>query len=230
MRFRLVDICFIAIGLAIGVILSLQIRAHPIRIGSSALDQFEAKKAILTSLSVEQEESKQKLAAIEAKKEELKALIASRSSQKTLQTLDRLKELAGYSQVTGEGIRITLNDNLSVTRLDFSSINENFVQATDLRDLVNVLFLKDAKAISINDHRITPMTPIQSVFDSILVGNLQISPPFIVDVIGNQTSLSDAVKNSKKRNFQVLIDSLSTMKIQPAQDSIPAKFLSLITE
>ncbi|MBI5413679.1 DUF881 domain-containing protein [Candidatus Peregrinibacteria bacterium] len=230
MRFRLVDIGFVAIGLAIGVILSLQIRAHPVKIGSSALDQFETKKAILTSLSVEQEELKQKLAAIEAKKEELKALIAGRSSKKTVQTLENLKELAGYSQVTGDGIRITLNDNVSVTRLDFSSINENFVQATDLRDLVNVLFLKDAKAISINGHRITPMTPIQSVFDSILVGSLQISPPFTVETIGNQTALTEAVKNLTKRNIQILTDPLPSIQIQPAQDSTTAKFLSLITE
>lgn len=205
----------------------MQIRAHPIRIGTAALDQFEAKKAILTSLSVEQEELKRKLTAIEAKKQKLKALIARRSSPKTLQTLEKLKELADYSEVEGDGIRITLNDNVSVTRLDFSSINENFVQATDLRDLINVLFLKDAKAISINGHRITPMTPIQSIFDSILIGSLQISPPFTVNAIGNQTALTEAVKNLSKRSIRILIDSLPAMKIQSVQDSRPSKFLSV---
>lgn len=227
MRSRLFDFVFISIGITIGIILSLQIRANPVKSGSFPLQQLEVKKSLLEAFSFEQENLKKQLTAIEVKKEEAQDIVERRFSKETRRTIERLKELTGFQVIEGKGIRITLSDNPSVVRSDFSSINENFVQATDLRDLVNGLFLQDAVAISVNEKRIIPLTPIQSAFDSMLVGNFQITPPFIFEAVGNPESLQEALRFIKKSKIQIFTDIFGNLKIPPLESSRSMKFTSL---
>lgn len=226
-RFNLISIVFIFIGILIGIILSLQIRANPVSPGSSPLEQIKIQKNLLDSFSLEQQELKQKLDAVEIKISESQKNIEKRSEPKVLKSLDILKGITGFKPVKGIGIRIILNDNPSASRTDFSPTNENFAQAVDLRDLINLLFLKDAQAVSINGKRITPFISIQSVFDSILVGNYQISPPFIIEAIGGTEALSSAVKQFNKRKLQLFTDESVTLDIKP-MDALPS--LQFLTE
>lgn len=227
MKFRLVDIFFIVIGLAVGAILSLQVRSHPVASGSFSLDQLEIKKTLLETFSIEQAELKKKLALVEAKKAESQKIIEGRSSRQTLEILNHLKALTGLNGVQGQGIRITLGDNPAVSRLDFSALNENFVQATDLRDLVNALFAKEAKAIAVNGKRIEPLTPVQSVFDSILIGNLQIAPPFVVDAVGSSSALQEAVHSLRQKKIQISVEVVGNLKIAPIETLRALQYLSL---
>ena len=200
-RLNLISIVFIFIGIMIGIILSLQVRANPVSLGSFPLEQLEIQKSLLNSFSLEQQDLKQKLDAVEIKTAEAQKIIEKNTPSKILKSLDNLKSLTGFKPVKGIGIRIILNDNAAVNRIEFSSANESFVQAADLRDLVNLLFLKDAQAISINGKRVTPFISIQSVFDSMLIGNYQISPPFVIEAIGNTEALLEAVRQFNKRKI-----------------------------
>ncbi len=227
MKINPVNLFFIVIGVAIGIILSLQIRAKPVGTSSSPVKQLAVQKSLLDTFAAQQEGFKKNLYEVEQKLSDAKRIIEKRTSRETQKTLTQLKSLTGFGTVTGEGIRITLSDNPSVSRTDFSAINENFVQASDLRDLVNALFLQDAKAIAINGKRILPLTPIQPVFDSILVGNFQIASPFTISVIGNPDSVIEAAKNTAKRKIQIFVDSPLTLTIDPADSPRSLKFISL---
>ena len=227
MKINPVNLFFIVIGVAIGIILSLQIRAKPVGTSSSPVKQLAVQKSLLDTFAAQQEGFKKNLYEVEQKLSDAKRIIEKRTSRETQKTLTQLKSLTGFGTVTGEGIRITLSDNPSVSRTDFSAINENFVQASDLRDLVNALFLQDAKAIAINGTRILPLTPIQPVFDSILVGNFQIASPFTISVIGNPDSVIEAAKNTAKRKIQIFVDSPLTLTIDPADSPRSLKFISL---
>lgn len=227
MKIRLFNLFFVIIGIAIGIILSLQIRAQPVGTSSSPVKQLAVQKSLLNTFAAQQEELKKKLSEIEQKLTDAKRIIEKRTSKETQETLARLKSLTGFDAAEGEGIRITVSDSPSVSRVDFSAVNENFVQASDLRDLVNALFLQDAKAIAINGKRILPLTPIQPVFDSILVGNFQIASPFTVSAIGNPESLTQAVSNIQKRRIQVFVDSPIALTIDPADSPRSLKFVTL---
>ena len=227
MKIRLVSSFFIIIGVAIGIILSLQVRANPVRFGTSPVDQLETRRALLATFTLQQEDLKKKLTAVDEKLHEAESIIAKRSSPQTLQILKHLKHLTGFDEVAGNGIRMILNDNINVTRVDFSSVNENFVQATDLRDMVNALFLKDAKAVAINGKRVLPLTPIQSIFDNILIGNFKISSPFVVEAIGNVDALKDAIQSIQKRKIRIFVDTDVTMRIESAESSKSVQFISL---
>lgn len=228
MQIRLINTIFVLIGLVVGVILSLQIRANPVKNGSSAVDQLDTQKALFETFTMEQDDLKRKLEVVEQKVKDAKDVIAKRSSRQTVQMLDHLKSLTGFDTVTGEGIRITLNDNPTATRVDFSSVGEDFVQATDLRDLINGLFVQDAKAISINGKRITPLTPVDAVFDSILIDNLQISPPFVIEAVGNPDALRESINYMKKRKLLIYIDSRIPVTIHPLDKNRSVKYMSLL--
>lgn len=227
MRFRLLDIVFIAIGVAIGIIFSLQIRAHPVKSGGTPFEQLEMKRSLLASFAHEQENLKKQSAAAEEKIKEAQAIIERRSSKETKEVRARLKQIDGFQTEEGAGVRITLNDNPAVARADFSSINENFVQAADLRDIVNALFLKDAVAVSINDKRVTPLTPIQSAFDSVIIGNFQIIPPFVIEAVGLPEALQEAAAFLKKPKIQIFIDRAPRLNIPPLESSRSFQFASL---
>ncbi|MBI4994396.1 DUF881 domain-containing protein [Candidatus Peregrinibacteria bacterium] len=226
MRPNLINIVFIFIGIAVGVILSLQIRANPVSRESSPINQLEIQKSLLASFSLEQQDLKQKLTAAETKIAEAQKVIEKRSPPKVLKLLEYLRNLTGFNSVKAAGIRIILNDNPIVNRIDFSAADENFVQSTDLRDLVNLLFLKDAQAISINGKRVTPFTAIQSVFDSILIANYQASPPFIIEAAGNKEALADAVSQFKKRmGIKIFVDEEVSLDIKPLETIPSLQFL-----
>lgn len=227
MHFRPLDFAFIIIGIAVGIILSLQIQADPVRRGKFPLEQVQLTKDLFQTFSLEQEELKKQLEEISTKREEATKRIERNTSKENVRTLSRLKVLTAFESTEGIGIRIVLSDNPNVSRPTFSTTNENFVQATDLRDLVNALFLHDANAISINGKRVTPLTPIQSAFDSILVSNVQIAPPFIVEAQGNPVSLEEALKVLQKRKIQQFVDSPVEVKILSVEGQRTLKSLSL---
>ena len=228
MRFRLIILFFGIIGIAIGIILSLQIRAGPVKTGSSPLEQIEVQKSLLTTFAVEQNELQKKFDEAESKLQEAQALIESRSSKQTTRLLEELKRLAGFSEIKGKGIKIIINDNPSVFRADFSAVNEYYVQAPDIRDLVNALFLKDAIAISVNGKRIAPLTPIQSVFDSILIGNFQTAPPFIVEAVGEEVALREAAKVLQGRKIHISVQVPEKIVIGPLESGRKFNYMTLL--
>lgn len=103
--------------------------------------------------------------------------------------------LLGLTDVTGEGVIITLKDNPNVT-LDSlrdslsSSVNTYIVHDEDLRMIVNELKNSGAEAISINGERILFNTPITCIGTVIQVNNKRLNSPYIIKAIGNQDTLN----------------------------------------
>lgn len=104
--------------------------------------------------------------------------------------LNEAKMYAGYTDLTGEGIIITLADN-----------DKSQIVASDLITLVNELKNAGAEAISINGERIVTTTDIIDIqYKYILINTssnegrvLRIYSPFIVKAIGNQKYLESAI-------------------------------------
>ena len=89
----------------------------------------------------------------------------------------------GYSDVEGEGIVITLEDN-----------SKKEITSDDLLNLVNQLKLAGAEAISINDERVVNPTDITIVNGAfVFVNGKRLSSPYTVKVIGNQKYLDSAI-------------------------------------
>ncbi len=99
------------------------------------------------------------------------------------QELNEANKFLGCTDVQGEGIVITLEDN------SFKNID-----TSDLISLINELKLADAEAISINDERVVSRTDIALISNRIiLVNGKRISGPYVVKAIGDKKYLESAI-------------------------------------
>lgn len=149
----------------------------------------EELQTMLSSWKTKYEEIEEKLQDTKTKISEYEQKINSREETAELleEELEQTNLLVGKTNVIGDGVIITLQDN-----------EEKSIVASDLRTLINELKLAGAEAISINDKRVLNMTEIVDVNGRILINEDPTVSPFVVKAIGDQTYLSSALslKNS----------------------------------
>lgn len=146
-------------------------------------------RAELASWKSKYDETQVKLDDTNSKINEYKSQIVSEEDASELlkKELDESERLLGYTDVTGQGIIITLEDN------DKSDVQKS-IDTFDLISLVNELKLADAEAISINDERIVNNSDIALINDKlILVNGKRISSPYVVKAIGDMKYLESAI-------------------------------------
>ena len=142
------------------------------------------------------------------------SIITSRSMQdrvKLLQdeldsvrlSLEDLKRTSGYSVLTGHGINIKVYDS----RDGFA--DNDVVQDTDIRDMVNELFAAGAQGVEVGGERITATSSIRSAGPEILVNQRSIAVnPVIIKAIGDSEVLEsslDLIKNGL-RNWGIIVN------------------------
>lgn len=172
------------------------------------------------------EEIETKLNDTNSKIQEYQAQISSEANAKELlkQEFNDTQKFLGYTDVQGEGIIITLEDN------SFKNI-ERF----DLISLVNELKLAGAEAISINDQRITNASEIVNVAITdvdkvILVNTKRISSPYVIKAIGSQQYLESALTTKTvgyldlHSEKDIKIERQNNIKILKYTDNIKIKY------
>ena len=99
-------------------------------------------------------------------------------------------KVLGLSEVTGQGITITVNDNqkTSLTTI-IADPNWFIVHDKDLINIVNALKNVGAEAISINGQRIITTSAIECDGNIIIINNEKIAAPFEIKAIGLPESL-----------------------------------------
>ena len=146
-------------------------------------------QSMLSSWKTKYEEIEEKLMDTQTKIAEYQEKIDSNGQASELldEELEQTNLLVGKTNVIGEGVIITLQDN-----------DEKSIVASDLRYLINELKLAGAEAISINDKRILNMTEIVDVNGRIYINEEPNVSAYVVKAIGDQTYLSSALslKNS----------------------------------
>lgn len=149
-----------------------------------AMQEKELREA-LSSWKAKYEDANEQLQETIIKKEEYINKINSNEEATELleQELESANILLGKTDVKGEGVIVTLEDN-----------QETSITAEDLIFLVNELKDAGAEAISINNQRITNMTDIVDISEKCIKINSQIvTSPYTVKAIGNKTYLQSAL-------------------------------------
>lgn len=107
--------------------------------------------------------------------------------------LKRQQVRAGLVDVQGPGVRVVLDDSQLVSTA--SNVDDLLIHDYDLRDIINVLWLAGAEAISINDERVVQDTSVICVGSTIMVNDTRLSPPYEVLAIGDPLRLLDYLRN-----------------------------------
>jgi uncharacterized protein YlxW (UPF0749 family) len=114
---------------------------------------------------------------------------------------DQLQELgivSGSLAVRGPGLRITVHDAPGSTASADADPREQDEAANgrvldrDLQIVVNGLWAGGAEAISVNGQRLTALSAIRSAGQAILVDFRPISPPYVINAIGDADAMRTA--------------------------------------
>ena len=126
----------------------------------------------------------------EKKLEETRQLAIQNSpdSIKKEQELNINNTALGLTDVSGQGVIVTLKDNQGVTNENIGitdDIRSYLVHDANLREIVRKLKISGAEAISINDERIVNDTSIICSGNVIRVNDKKVSSPFEIKAIGS---------------------------------------------
>ena len=108
--------------------------------------------------------------------------------------LERQQLLAGMVAVTGPGVTILLDDSDAQIPAG-ADPNQYIVHEYEIRDLVNVLWMAGSEAIAINDERLVNHSSIYCVGSTVMVNDTRLSPPYLVQAIGNPRVQADYLRN-----------------------------------
>jgi uncharacterized protein YlxW (UPF0749 family) len=120
--------------------------------------------------------------------------------------IQQLKLRSGQTNVSGPGIVIVLDDNVSgaetarINNPDLYNPEDFIVHDKSLLYLISAIRGK-AEALAINDQRLVASSDIRCVGTVIMVNSSRLAPPYEIKAIGNPDLLEEAVLNSEEYYF-----------------------------
>ncbi|MDQ2911919.1 MAG: DUF881 domain-containing protein [Chloroflexota bacterium] len=143
----------------------------------TSLDSVKLTEVAL-ELQREQNNLKRELTALRARLEEIQAQSATVGGRAaTLHAdLEQLREVAGLTPVTGAGVLMTLDDAHIPPTRSVQSIVPAIVHSEDIVDAINAAWKAGARAIAVNDERVTGASAC--VGATIQINGTLMSPPF----------------------------------------------------
>lgn len=188
-------VSFALTGLVFGLLLTWQFKTEVPKGDTFPVDEIDARRDLLKSFLDEQAYSQSRIVFLRNEIEKAQGLIESKTKDVNIDTLDKLKRKIGLSVAEGEGVEIVIDDSPTASREGAEVSDSLLVQASDLRDLVNMLNSAKADAISVNNQRIIAESHISSIGTSILINNTYISPPFTINAVGDGGSIMQRIMN-----------------------------------
>lgn len=118
---------------------------------------------------------------------------SNNSSNAEKNELEYLKLISGLTDVTGDGVIITLND---ATMPESDVAMDYIIHDSDIYNVVNQLKIAGALAISINNERIIATSELICSGPTIKINNNRYAAPYEIKAIGDSNTLYEALKSS----------------------------------
>jgi uncharacterized protein YlxW (UPF0749 family) len=116
------------------------------------------------------------------------------------QRADALRAQAGFTQLQGPGLTVTLNDSprRAVDLGPNAPDNDDLVvHQGDVQAVVNAMWAGGAEAMSIMDIRVISTSAVRCVGNTLLLHGQVFSPPFKITAIGEPTAMSRALESAE---------------------------------
>ncbi|MDT9593037.1 DUF881 domain-containing protein [Nocardioides zeae] len=113
--------------------------------------------------------------------------------------VEELSATAGLTEVSGEGLTITLSDSPAEVR-EASDRNQNLfvVHQQDIQVIVNALWAGGAEAVTIQGQRVVTTTGIKCQGNVIFLQGLPYPQPYEISAIGDADALQDAIDADRR--------------------------------
>lgn len=177
--------------LVLGILISAQLRSIPDRV-TNPISPYISLKQTKEDLYKEQNDLKEEIKKLQKSINDAQQT-ANRSILNDSQLANLLykKAQVGLTKLNGPGIILTLDDGKSKV------VNEDtIIHASDLRDVVSVLWANGAEGIAINNQRIVISSAIDCIVNTIMINNVRLSDPFRIEAIGPASRMFNSINNS----------------------------------
>lgn len=145
---------------------------------------------------------------------------------------------AGITELSGEGIIITLEDNSTGASAAKAGDpgnyrpNDYIIHDKNLLYLVNELKEAGAWGIAVNSQRIAASSDIRCVGSVIMVNSTRVAPPFEISATGNSKKLKEAIEEGreyyylKTNNFPIQIKTARNITLPAYTGSFSPKYMA----
>uniref|UniRef100_A0A9X5R1L9 Membrane protein n=1 Tax=Cutibacterium granulosum DSM 20700 TaxID=1160719 RepID=A0A9X5R1L9_9ACTN len=114
---------------------------------------------------------------------------------------------AGLQPVKGPAIEVVLSDAPLSVDADGVDANMLVVHQQDIQAVVNALWSGGAEAMTIQGQRVTAMTAVKCVGNTVVLHGVPYAPPYHIQAIGDLESLHEALDESESvRIYQQYVD------------------------
>ena len=154
-------------------------------VGSTLRDSSNLKTELLNS-QAKYENLYKKLEEVEDQLEKVRQNAATKNETDAINEAEikNNQKLLGLTEVSGQGMTITLDENREINSSEVLNISEYLVHEGDLLCIVNELFNSGADAISINNQRIVSTTAISCDGNIIRINGKMVGVPIEIKAIG----------------------------------------------
>ena len=205
------------IMLLIGFIIMNHIRSVDATDATSSLvQQYQERQDELKKLEEQYEKLLAENDQLNIRKAEINAeVLNSQGNEQMVAELAKIRILAGFTEVSGAGITLTLNDKDGYNILE--DTDDSLVHDSDIRHTLDLLRNAGAAAISVNDMRITNSSFVKCIGPTIRCNKQRLIPPYIIKAIGDPVQLSDAITTDQMFNQRKAppIDLMIEVQIEP---------------
>jgi uncharacterized protein YlxW (UPF0749 family) len=158
--------------------------------------QFRVQQDISQTLPFQRsEELTQMVTDLQTERDKLRAEVASlrNSAPGTSDDLSRARIQAGLSDMTGQGVVMTMDDSKKPSQPN-EDPNLFLIHDDDVLKVINELRAAGAEAISINGQRVVAMTEIRCAGPTISINHTLTAPPLEIRAIGDPTTLENSLR------------------------------------
>ncbi len=126
----------------------------------------------------------------------LSTAVGDKALKQQLQRADKVRAATGLTTISGPGMRVVLTDaprSVVVPGLDPNAL---VVHQQDIQAFVNALWSGGARAITLQGERLISTTGIRCVGNTVVLDGVPYSPPYVIEAVGDQSSLDYALATS----------------------------------
>ena len=167
---------------------------------------------LLNGLADNTQRAESEISRLERTRDDLRSSTGARAAAlaRAEEQADNLAIMAGLVPVTGPGIRVTVTET------------DGPVDVDTMVDMIQELRTAGAEAIQVNEQvRVVAQTSFDDAVGGIQVDGVLVTSPYVIDVIGDPTTLHEAINfpNGPRERFQdegatTDVDELSSLDIE----------------
>jgi len=182
----------------LGALLGISFKAqNQIRQKQLPSANYEGLADRYTILKQHSDDGDRTIAALQKQVSRLERAVPSTNGRLTVisQDLQHANFLAGFTDVSGPGIVVTLNDSKKrFLDAPISVQDAGIIHDSDINRVINELKAAGAEALCVNKQRIVGLTAVRCAGPTVFVNNVPQTPPYVVRAIGDSATLATGLK------------------------------------